>query len=96
MHRVQVAVASADDCDDAAGTCTITSVTANEPINHLGDGTTEPADWEIKGPLAVDLRAERAGTLIDRIYTVHVSCKDAAGNTSTSSVNVVVPSDQGN
>ena len=96
MVAVRVGVASADVCDARAGTCKITNVTANEPINHLGDGTTAARGLGDHADLSrLNLRAERAGLLLDRIYTIHLSCKDLAGNASTSSATVVVPSDQG-
>jgi hypothetical protein len=70
-------------------------VTSSEPANGTGDGNTS-SDWEITGPLTVDLRAERAGTGSGRIYTITVECRDASGNVSTGTVQVTVPHDQGN
>jgi len=69
-------------------------VTSNEPVNGTGDGDQEP-DWEITGPLTVNLRAERAGTGSGRVYTLTVQCSDDSGNSSTGSVAVTVPHDQG-
>ena len=48
-------------------------------------------DWEITGPLTVDLRAERSGTGTGRIYTIQVEGTDAAGNTTVQTVSVTVP-----
>jgi hypothetical protein len=39
----------------------------------------------------VSLRAERAGSGTGRIYTVTITAKDAAGNTSTATTAVSVP-----
>ena len=72
-----------DYCDpDFNQTCSITSVTSNEPLNDIGDGNTD-GDYLITGDLTVDLRAERAGPLKGRMYTITVECADASGNTAT-------------
>jgi hypothetical protein len=89
---VPVAVsASITDCDPSAS-CTIVSVTSNEPDNGLGDGDT-PVDWKITGDRTLEVRAERAGGGTGRVYTITIACSDAAGNTSTSTVTVTVPHD---
>lgn len=64
----------------------IYDVTANEPIG--GD------DWNVTGPLTVELRASRDPQGSGRVYTVHVEAIDDAGNRSVSSVTVTVPHDQ--
>ena len=95
-------VATATDVCDAATTCKIDSVTSNEPVLDPGSGNTTP-DWFIDNPgpkaspatLGVQLRAERSGTGIGRIYTVNVSCSDKSGNTSTGKTTVSVSHDQG-
>lgn len=89
---VSVSTQVADNCD-AAVQCRIDGVTSNEPINGPGDGNTAP-DWELSGPLAVSLRAERAGPLSGRVYTLGLVCTDAAGLEDTTSVDVTVPHDQ--
>lgn len=76
------------DAVDLDPTTVITSVSSNQPVNGTGDGDTAP-DWEITGPLTLDLRAERAGTQ-DRIYTITVETTDASGNTSTAATTVRV------
>jgi hypothetical protein len=93
MVEVTVGAVTSDICD-VAPVNRIVSVTSNEPVNDIGDGNTEP-DWEITGDMTVDLRAERAGPLTSRIYTVTVECKDFSGNISTSTVTVTVPHDMG-
>lgn len=92
MVPVTVTVSVFDNCD--APMCSIVSVTSNEPINGLGDGDTAP-DWQITGGLTVNLRAERSGKGSGRIYTITIKCKDASGNTTTGTVTVNVPHDQG-
>ena len=88
---VAVAIkAEASDTADPAVTCSILSVTSNEPVNGPGDGDTN-TDWELTGGLTLKLRAERSGTGSGRIYTVTVQCTDASGNTTTEAVTVTVP-----
>ena len=65
----------------------ITSVTTNEP-----DRNTQ---WQITGPLTLNLLADRLGTGTGRIYTITVVATDAAGSTSTKTCTVTVPHDQG-
>ena len=94
MVPVIIAVDVSDVCH-ASPACRITGVTSNEPVNALGDGNTAP-DWNVTGPLTVELRAERSGTGTGRIYTITVQCTDASGNTSSlRDVVVTVPHDQG-
>jgi HYR domain-containing protein len=64
----------------------ITGITGN-------DGATA-ADWTITGPLSAALRAERTGGGRGRTYTIAIETRDAAGNTTTSTVDVFVPHDQ--
>src|SRR5262249_30461849 len=78
--------ASASGCGATAATCKIVSVTSNEPA--AGDST-------ITGDLTVNLRARRSGDGKGRVYTITVRCTDAAGNSTTKTVNVTVPHDQG-
>ena len=93
---VPVAVnAQATDICDTSPTCRIVSVSSNEPINGPGDGNTSP-DYQLNGgDLPVDLRAERSGQGSGRVYTIEVECTDASGNSSTKTVDVTVPHDQG-
>ena len=88
MVAVTVSV-DASDAGSGAVACSIDSVGSNE-----GGSAHEP-DVELTGDLTLNLRAERNGNGSGRIYTAHVSCTDAAGNTSTSTATVSVPHDQG-
>jgi uncharacterized protein len=76
---------------DVTGTpqCSV-AVTSNEPVNGPGDGNTN-ADWQVIDPHHMRLRAERAAQGNGRIYTIAVSCNDAAGNVSTGNARVFVP-----
>ena len=75
---------------DATGTpaCSI-GITSNEAANAQGDGNTE-IDWEVLSATQVRVRAERSGLANGRIYTISVTCVDAAGNSVTKTANVVV------
>lgn len=73
-----------------AVSCVIDSVTSSEPANGSGDGDTAP-DWEIVDAHHVRLRAERAGSGPGRIYTIHITCTDTHGHSTSSAVTVTVP-----
>lgn len=83
------------DVTDAVGVVStrILSVASNEPVNGTGDGNTSP-DWQITGDLSVDLRAERSGNGVGRVYTVTVEARDAADNSSTKDIIISVPHGQ--
>lgn len=74
--------------NDAVGVASlkIISVTTNEPDNNV--------QWQITGPLTLNLLADRLGTGTGRIYTITVGARDAAGNASTRTCTVTVPHDQ--
>ena len=78
------------DLLDPSPTARIVGVSSNEPVDSADDGNTTP-DWEVTGPLTVNLRAERSGTGTGRIYTLQVEGRDAAGNTTVQTVSVTVP-----
>ncbi|HKO15510.1 MAG TPA: hypothetical protein VJU87_04675 [Gemmatimonadaceae bacterium] len=91
---VTVSWSASDNCTPTPN-CGIASVSSNEPVNGLGDGNTAP-DWIVTSPSTVSLRAERSGTGTGRVYTIGVTCSDAAGNTSSPGLTSVrVPHDQG-
>lgn len=85
MVPISVAV-TATDAVTVSPACRITSVASNEP----GSG-----EWLITGALTLQLQADRLGTGTGRIYTISVTCTDAAGNASSRSTTVIVPHDQG-
>ena len=89
-HKM-VDVAALYQASDASGaaSCAV-SVSSNEPVNGTGDGNTAP-DWVIVDDHHVQLRAERSGQGAGRIYTVAVTCQDAALNTASQSARVLVP-----
>lgn len=94
---VLVSTGSVSDIADPNATFSV-AVTSNQPINGTGDGNTDP-DWTVNSGSSdyeVSLRAERAGNLGQRDYTIVVSATDASGNTSQASCSASVPHDQGN
>jgi hypothetical protein len=91
MIPITIAVKATDDSGKKV-TSRIVSVTSNEPDNGLGDGDTA-GDWNITGPLKVQLRAERSGLGNDRIYTITIESKDEAGNITYGTTTVTAPHD---
>jgi hypothetical protein len=89
MVPVTISAEALDACDGSLDFA-IVAVASDEPVDGAGDGDTGP-DWEVTGPLTLDLRAERAGGGDGRVYTVTVACTDDAGNTTTQDVTVTVP-----
>jgi poly(beta-D-mannuronate) lyase len=89
MVPITLTVVSRDAVDPAPLT-RIVSVTSNEPVNGPGDGNTA-ADWEITGPLTLNLRAERSGIGSGRVYTITVESTDNTGNLSRTTTSVTVP-----
>ncbi len=86
-----VEVVATDNCDPAPQS-EIIDVTSSEPVTGPGDSTSP--DWEITGPLSVNLRAERLDAGPGRIYTVTVRCTDSFGNSSLKRATVICPHDQ--
>ena len=70
------------------------SVTSNEPVNELGDGNTSP-DWEITGDLTLNLRAERSGRGMGRVYSIMVETTDGLNPPTRARVQVRVPHSMG-
>jgi len=91
MVRVTLHAEAEDPCTPVD--FRIVSVRSNQPVNGLGDGDTAP-DWEILGPMAVNLRAERSGKSGEREYIIRVRFADAAGNEGFENIGVWVPHDQ--
>jgi hypothetical protein len=93
---VLVSTGSISDIADPNATFSV-SVTSNQPINGTGDGNTDP-DWVVDSSSAnygVSLRAERAGNLGQRDYSIVINATDASGNESSATCSASVPHDQG-
>lgn len=91
---LDIAIAASATDDVSAATCAISNVSSSEPDNGLGDGDTA-GDIVIVPPLSVQLRAERSGQGPGRVYTIEVTCTDAAGNASVATTMVSVPKNRG-
>ena len=94
LTKIQVAV-SLTDASEAS--FKLVSVESNEPANGTGDGSKSKdiVDWD-PGSDDVEgyLRAERAGNLRDRIYTLTYRGTDERDNSATASCTVTVPHDK--
>jgi hypothetical protein len=104
MVPVSLSVDATDDCS-AAVSCQIISVESSDPIGSpqdpdTGDGGLTYPDWDVTGPLTLDLRSERSegGDSVDnaRIYTITVECTDGVHAPVQGFTQVLVHSDQGN
>ncbi len=89
MVPVTVSLVVTDDMDPNPAT-TLVSVTSNEPEEGLGDGDTA-GDIVIRDALTIELRAERSGVGVGRVYTLTYESTDEAGNKTTASITVTVP-----
>jgi hypothetical protein len=89
MIDVKVTFGQSDNC---SANCSLT-VSSNESINGQGDGDSSP-DWIVIDAQHVQLRAERSGLGSGRTYTLTLTCRDAAGNTTVKTTTVVVPHNQ--
>jgi hypothetical protein len=87
MVGVTVNYDVADDFTPSANIACSLSVASNEPIGN--------SDYAIVDSHHVSLRADRLGSGHGRIYTITITCKDTAGESSSQAVTVSVPHDQG-
>ena len=93
LATVRAMIGVADTCDSNP-VVRLVSITSNEPDNGLGDGD-KPND--IQGATfgsddrKFELRSERSGTGLGRVYTITYSATDASGNTALSQATVTVP-----
>jgi HYR domain/Secretion system C-terminal sorting domain len=88
MQNVTINYNAGDNCGVVN---TSLDVSSNEPVTGPGYGDTSP-DWVIVDDHHVQLRSERGELSNGRIYTITVTSTDAAGNTTTVSRRVYVPS----
>ena len=93
MVTIEATVLVTDECDPNP-TFVLTSIVSNEPDNGLGDGDQandiQGADYGTPDT-SFELRAERAGMLTNRVYTITYTGSDSSGNTSQTQVQVTVP-----
>lgn len=81
---------SATDSVNPNVTCQIIGIT----VTDEGGNTAGDAEF-VPGTLSANLRAERSGSGIGRVYTIEVECSDGS-NSTNAIIDVVVPHDQGN
>jgi hypothetical protein len=91
MWPVLIEAEAVDDLD-LQPVCAINSVTANEIID-AGDEEKPEYDYQITGPLKVELRGESTKGV--RVYNVWVGCSDFFGNMTQTNVQIVVSKDPG-
>jgi hypothetical protein len=75
---------------DTSPTVTMVAVTSNEPDNGAGDVNTVN-DIVIVDQDTFELRAERNGNGIGRVYTITYEVMDDCGNSAIQSATVSVP-----
>lgn len=80
MVAVSVSVTATDDVDSMPA-CSITSIASSD---------LAPADAVITGNFTAQVRAAKDNDHSTRIYTLHVTCADSAGNKTEKSVDVRV------
>jgi len=85
MKSVLISATLSDNCPGS--TYRITNVVIKEGT-FAGDNVGP--DWEITGDHTVNLRAEIPKKGVKRIYTVTITCTDAAGNSTTGTTDIVV------
>jgi glycerophosphoryl diester phosphodiesterase len=89
------ALVEANDSLSGVASFELVSITSNQPVNGKGDGNT---DQDIQGTewgtpdTEFLVRAERSGAG-DRVYTITYKATDLAGNSFTSSKNIIVKHD---
>ena len=95
MIPVSLTVCATDSCSNPV-TCRITSVKITDGAVKMkmkspspGNKPNPALDIQITGPLTLNLRA--SSTSKNRTYTITVECRDAAGNVSLKTVDVLVP-----
>ena len=98
MIPVSLTVCATDACSNPV-TCRITGVKVSDgdvkmkmkspKMKSPSPGANTSLDVQITGPLTLNLRASSSSKT--RTYTITVECRDAAGNVSLKTVNVVVP-----
>lgn len=93
LVTIDAAVVVTDECDPNP-TFVLTSIVSNEPDNGLGDGDApndiQGADYGTPDT-QFQLRAERAGLLTGRVYTITYTGTDSSGNSAQTQVQVKVP-----
>ena len=97
MVTITAMITVADACDVNDPMVTLRSITSSDPDNGTGDADT-PNDIQDANVGTDDqefsVRAERAGNVGARVYTVTYEATDALGNATKASATVTVLHDQ--
>jgi hypothetical protein len=93
MVHVPLSVSASDNLDPSVSV-ELLGAASSEPDNGTGDGDTA-GDIQNLWSGSVDLRAERSGNGIGRLYSIRYRATDRAGNITESSAYVTVPLDMG-
>jgi hypothetical protein len=89
-HQMVDVNVSYNASDNSGGATCSLSVASNDPVNGLGDGDTAP-DWLVVDDHHVQVRSEHGRARMGRVYTITVTCADAAGNSTSRNTTVSVP-----
>lgn len=91
---VPIAITNVTDADGDSFTIRITAITQDEPVNGKNQGNADP-DGAGVGTSSASIRSERDGDGNGRTYKITFTATDSRGASSTGSVTVCVPHDQG-
>jgi hypothetical protein len=89
---VPVSILGVTDADNDPVTITISSIIQNEPVTGAGSGNTG-VDAVGVGQSSAQVRAERSGQGVGRLYRINFDAADGKGGTCSASVTVQVPHD---
>jgi hypothetical protein len=98
-HKMVDVTINSNATDNSNGAVSLTvMVNCNEPPDYDNDGNIIP-DYSIvqidqaSGVIYLQLRASKAGSKGERIYTVTITATDESGNSSSADVQIKVPHD---
>ncbi|GAX59310.1 uncharacterized protein SCALIN_C01_0241 [Candidatus Scalindua japonica] len=99
-HQMVDVVIQATASDNSGLVTLSATVASSEPPDTDGDGNTipdytTPAIDQFTGEITLQLRSERKGQGIGRVYTITVTATDDIGNSSDTTVEIVAPHDKG-
>ena len=89
---VPISIVGVTDADNDPVTITITGIIQNEPVTGAGSGNTS-VDAVGVGQSSAQVRAERSGQGVGRLYRLSFDAADGKGGTCSGSVTVQVPHD---
>jgi hypothetical protein len=99
-HEMVDIVIEANASDNSGGPVALSvEVSSNEPEDGLCNGDeapdwTEPVIDQANGIITLQLRSERSGAGEGRIYSILITATDDSDNSSSSTVEIIVPHDK--